>query len=108
MGYRNGAADVANTRNDPVPLHIRNAPTKLMKDLGYGKEYQYDHDAPDGFSGQDFLPGTLQGKVYYDPGPYGFEKDIRRRIDYWNGLRKKRKKRKSMAAVRMNAQGDRG
>ena len=92
IGYKNVATDVANTRNDPVPLHIRNAPTKLMKELGYGKEYKYDHDAPDGFSGQDFLPETLQGKVYYEPGPYGFEKDIKRRIDYWNDLRKKRKK----------------
>lgn len=92
VGYKNVATDVANTRNDPVPLHIRNAPTKLMKELGYGKEYQYDHDAPDGFSGQDFLPEALQGKVYYEPGPYGFEKDIKRRIDYWDGLRKKRKK----------------
>ena len=90
--YAAALADVADTRNDPVPLHIRNAPTKLMKELGYGKEYQYDHDAPDGFSGQDFLPDKLQGKVYYEPGPYGFEKDIQRRIDYWNRLRQERRK----------------
>jgi putative ATPase len=90
LAYGNAESDVANTRNDPVPLHIRNAPTKLMKQMGYGKDYQYDHDAPDGFSGQDFLPESLQGKVYYEPGPFGFEKDIRRRIDYWNDLRKKR------------------
>ncbi len=91
VGYNSVRADVENTRNDPVPLHIRNAPTKLMKELGYGKDYQYDHDAPDGFSGQDFLPESLQGKVYYEPGPYGFEKDVRRRIDYWDGLRAKRR-----------------
>ncbi len=92
-GYHAVVADVGNTRNDPVPLHIRNAPTKLMKGLGYGKGYQYDHDAPDGFSGQDFLPESLQGRVYYEPGPFGFEKDVKRRIDYWNGLRQQRKKK---------------
>jgi putative ATPase len=88
-----GAArrDVAETRNDPVPLHIRNAPTKLMKQLGYGKDYQYDHDAPDGFSGQDFLPGELRGHAYYEPGPFGFEKDIKRRMDYWDRLRAERR-----------------
>jgi ATPase related to the helicase subunit of the Holliday junction resolvase len=90
--YLAARADVESTRNDPVPLHIRNAPTKLMKNLGYGKGYQYDHDAPDSFSGQDFLPESLQGKIYYEPGPYGFEKDIKRRIDYWNELRRERKR----------------
>ncbi len=83
--------DVQETRNDPVPLHIRNAPTKLMKELGYGKEYQYDHDAKDGFSGQSFLPDSLQGKTYYEPGPYGFEKDIKKRLEYWDRLRQERR-----------------
>ena len=92
VGYAAARAEVEETRNDPVPLHIRNAPTKLMKELGYGREYQYDHDAPDGFSGQDFLPEALQGKKFYDPGPFGFEKDIRRRIEYWDRLRAERKK----------------
>ncbi len=91
--YAAANADVANTRNDPVPLHIRNAPTKLMKGLGYGKGYQYDHDSKDSFSGADYLPETLQGKKYYAPGPFGFEKDIQRRIDYWDDLRNKRKKK---------------
>ncbi|MCC8116831.1 MAG: replication-associated recombination protein A, partial [Planctomycetes bacterium] len=50
--------------------------------------YQYDHDSRDGFSGQDFLPESLQGKKYYTPGPCGFEKDIQRRLDYWDDLRK--------------------
>ncbi|MCD8350994.1 MAG: replication-associated recombination protein A, partial [Planctomycetaceae bacterium] len=90
--YKSARDDVDQTRNDPVPIHIRNAPTTLMKQLGYGKEYQYDPDAPDGFSGQDYLPESLQGHTYYQPGPFGFEKDIQRRIDYWNGLRAKRKK----------------
>ncbi len=93
-GYAAAMADVKETRNEPVPMHIRNAPTKLMKGLGYGKGYQYDHDAKDGFSGQDFLPDSLQGKEYYEPGPYGFEKDVKRRIDYFNSLRQDRKKGK--------------
>ncbi|MDR0361771.1 MAG: replication-associated recombination protein A [Planctomycetota bacterium] len=89
--YAAAMKDVAETRNDPVPLHIRNASTKLMKQLGYGKEYQYDHDAPDGFSGQTFLPDELQGHKYYAPGPFGFEKDIRRRMDYWDRLCEERR-----------------
>ncbi len=92
--YSAAAADVQETRNDPVPLHIRNAPTKLMKELGYGKNYQYDHDAKDGISGQTFLPESLEGKIYYEPGPYGFEKDIKRRIDYWDTLRRQRREGK--------------
>lgn len=86
-------ADVEQTRNEPVPLHIRNAPTKLMKELDYGKGYQYDPDSKDGFSGQTYLPESLQGREYYDPGPYGFEKDIRRRIDYWKRLRQQRREK---------------
>jgi len=84
-------ADVAETRNEPVPLHIRNAPTRLMAELGYAKGYQYDHDAPDSFSGQCFLPPSLEGRAYYEPGPYGFEKDVRKRLEYWERLRQKRR-----------------
>ena len=84
--------DVAQTRNEPVPLHIRNAPTSLMKDLGYGNGYRYDHDAPDAFSGQSFLPDAIRDHEYYTPGPYGFEKDVQKRIDYFLRLRKKRQK----------------
>ncbi|MFH0910286.1 MAG: replication-associated recombination protein A [Planctomycetota bacterium] len=84
-------ADVEETRNDPVPLHIRNAPTRLMADLGYGKGYRYDQESPDAFSGQAFLPAALQGRAYYTPGPYGFEKEIRKRLDYWEKLRQERR-----------------
>lgn len=80
---------VLNTRNEPVPLHIRNAPTKLMKELDYGKNYQYDHNTENSFSGQDFLPESLSGTSFYEPGPYGFEKEIKKRMDYWSGLKKK-------------------
>jgi len=92
MAIKAAKRDVAETRNDPVPLHIRNAPTKLMSELGYNKGYQYDHDAEDGFSGQTFLPESLQGSVYYEPGIYGFEKDIQKRLDYFDRLRQKRRK----------------
>lgn len=72
------------------PMHILNAPTSMMKDLGYGKGYDYDHDAEDGFSGQDYFPDDLAREEYYKPVDRGFERDVRKRLDYWNGLRKKR------------------
>jgi putative ATPase len=84
-------SDVEKTRNDPVPKHIRNAPTKLMAELDYGKGYEYDHDAPDGYSGQSHLPESLQERVWYTPGAYGFERDIRKRMEYWERLRRERK-----------------
>ncbi|MEQ9173719.1 MAG: replication-associated recombination protein A [Alphaproteobacteria bacterium] len=69
------------------PAHILNAPTRLMKDLGYGKGYAYDHDAPQGFSGQDYFPEGLGRSTLYEPAERGFEREIRRRLDYWAGLR---------------------
>ncbi len=86
------AADavVQNTRNEPVPLHIRNAPTKLMAELGYHKGYQYDHDCPDSFSGQEYFPENLVGSEFYTPGKYGFEKEIGKRLEYWQRLKKRR------------------
>jgi putative ATPase len=82
---------VYETRNEPVPLHIRNAPTKLMKELNYGKDYQYDHASENAFSGQDFLPESIRNCVFYDPGKYGFEKEIKKRMDYWKALKEGRK-----------------
>lgn len=72
------------------PMHILNAPTRMMKDLGYGKGYAYDHDAPDGFSGQNFFPDGLPRQRFYDPPERGFERDLRKRIDYWDRLRARR------------------
>jgi putative ATPase len=72
------------------PKHILNAPTKLMKQEGYGDGYQYDHDAPDGFSGQDYFPEQMGRKTFYDPPERGFERDLRKRLEYWNKLRKDR------------------
>ncbi|OUR77436.1 AAA family ATPase [Alphaproteobacteria bacterium 46_93_T64] len=72
------------------PKHILNAPTDLMKNLGYGKNYSYDHDAEDGFSGQNFFPDDMSRQEYYKPVERGFERDIGKRLDYWDRLRKKR------------------
>jgi len=72
------------------PKHILNAPTNLMKDLGYGKGYAYDHDAADGFSGQNYFPDEMPREVYYQPVERGFERDIQRRLEYWANLRAKR------------------
>ena len=73
----------------PVPLHIRNAPTKLMKDLGYHAGYQYAHDAPEAFIPQEYLPDELRGTVFYEPGPFGFEKDVAKRMAWWAELRRR-------------------
>ena len=73
------------------PKHILNAPTKLMDEQGYGAGYNYDHDADDGFSGQNYFPEELGGRQqFYDPPERGFEREIRKRLAYWEGLRRKR------------------
>ncbi len=72
------------------PKHILNAPTKLMKEEGYGSGYAYDHDAPDAFSGQNYFPDAMGRPTFYDPPERGFEREVRKRIDYWNKLRKER------------------
>ncbi|NQZ14430.1 MAG: replication-associated recombination protein A [Alphaproteobacteria bacterium] len=72
------------------PAHILNAPTNLMKDLGYGVGYQYDHDAEDGFSGQNYFPEEMERQTYYKPVERGFEREIRKRLDYWQKLRDKK------------------
>src|SRR4051794_1333289 len=72
------------------PKHILNAPTRLMQQEGYGRGYEYDHDAPDAFSGQDYFPDALGRKTFYDPPERGFEREIRKRLDYWAKLRKER------------------
>ena len=74
----------------PPPKHILNAPTSLMEDQGYGDGYQYDHDAPDGFSGQNYFPDAMKRPQFYDPPERGFEREIKKRLAYWEGLRKKR------------------
>ena len=90
-GAFNAARDAARqTGSLPPPLHIRNAPTRLMKDIGYGAGYAYDHDAEDGFSGQNYFPDGMKRPVYYTPPERGFERDLQKRIDYFAKLRAKR------------------
>ena len=74
------------------PKHILNAPTKLMKDEDYGSGYRYDHDEPDAFSGQDYFPEKLGRQTFYDPPERGFERDIRKRLDFWAKLRAERER----------------
>ena len=71
------------TNTLPVPLHLRNAPTALMKSEGYGKNYQYDHDYPGAYAGQDFFPDGIEGKRFYYPKEFGFEKEIQKRLNWW-------------------------
>lgn len=73
----------------PAPKKIRNAPTQMMKDLGYGKGYMYDHDAENAFSGENFFPDELSRKKFYQPVERGFEREIRKRIEWWDKKRRK-------------------
>jgi putative ATPase len=72
----------------PVPLHIRNAPTKLMKELDYGKDYKYAHDYSEGYVPQEYLPDEIKGQVFYQPKDTGFEKTIKERLKYWHNKKK--------------------
>ena len=85
--YGKVQAVVRKTGSLPVPLHIRNAPTRLMKDLGYGKNYKYAHNYQDAFVPQDYLPDELHGRLLYTPTERGYEKLIKQRLDKWRSLR---------------------
>jgi len=74
------------------PMHILNAPTRLMRDLGYGKGYQYDHDTPEAFSGQNYFPDGMARETFYAPAERGFEREIKKRLDYWSRLRERKAK----------------
>jgi putative ATPase len=86
--YSTVQQDVEKTRNDPVPLHLRNPVTGLMRDVGYGKGYKYAHNFPGHFVEQQNLPDSLQGKKYYEPSDQGFEKEIEGRLRKWHGREK--------------------
>ncbi|MCC7177919.1 MAG: replication-associated recombination protein A [Acidobacteria bacterium] len=75
----------------PVPLHLRNAPTKLMKQLDYGKGYRYAHDEAEGVADMDCLPDNLKGRTFYSPTERGFEKEIKRRLDGWKEIKRRRR-----------------
>lgn len=76
------------------PKHILNAPTRMMQELGYGKDYAYDHDAPDAFSGQDYFPEDMARETFYRPVARGFEREIAKRLEYWDKLRRQRSEQK--------------
>ncbi len=87
----NQAVKVAHETDSLMPpKHILNAPTKLMAEVGYGKGYQYDPDTKDGFSGQEYFPDEIGHRTFYQPAERGFEREIKKRLDYWNSLRKKK------------------
>lgn len=88
--YKNAMAAAEKTGSEPPPKHILNAPTKLMAEQGYGKGYAYDHDAEDGFSGQNYFPESMKRGVYYNPVERGFERELKKRLDYFVRLRGKR------------------
>src|SRR5918997_35948 len=73
------------------PRTILNAPTKLMKEIGYGESYRYDHDEPDAFSGQDYWPDRMEPQAFYEPADRGFEREVRKRLDWWAKLRRERR-----------------
>ena len=77
---------------EPVPLHLRNAPTRLMKQLDYGKDYAYAHDEPDAIADMECLPPNLRGTAFYEPTDRGFEKEIKRRLDGWKEIKARRRK----------------
>jgi putative ATPase len=90
VAYKAARAAARDSGSQPPPLHIRNAPTRLMKDLGYGADYAYDHDAEDGFSGQDYFPEAMKRPVFYTPPERGFERELKKRIEYFAKLRARR------------------
>jgi putative ATPase len=89
--YARAAEDAHRDLAQPVPLHLRNAPTALMKALDYGKGYKYAHTEPDAIADMSCLPPALEGRTYYEPTERGFEKEIKRRLDGWAEIKKKRR-----------------
>ena len=90
VAFKSAQRAARSTGSEPPPKHILNAPTRLMKDQGYGKGYAYDHDAEDGFSGQDYFPDGMERASFFQPVERGYERDLRRRLDYFTNLRAKR------------------
>ena len=89
--YTQAADDAQRDVAEPVPLHLRNAPTRLMKELKYGEGYRYAHDETEGVADMSCLPPALEGRRYYQPTSRGFEKEIKRRLEGWEEIKKKRR-----------------
>jgi len=92
VAYKSARALARSTGSEPPPKHILNAPTKLMSEQGYGSGYAYDHDAEDGFSGQNYFPDGVSRPNLYEPIERGFERDLQKRVQYFNNLRVKRQR----------------
>lgn len=92
VAYFKAKDDATKTSHLKAPLNVRNAPTKLMKDLGYNKGYRYSHDFANNYSYQNYLPEKMKATDYYTPSRFGFEKEIQKRIDWWNSLKKQQLK----------------
>lgn len=90
LAYKAARMDAREYGSLVPPKHILNAPTTLMKKMGYGESYLYDHDEPDAFSGQDYFPEKMGRQKYYEPNARGFERDVQKRLSYWDRLRKER------------------
>lgn len=90
VAYKSAMNSAKSTGSEPPPKHILNAATSMMKDQGYGAGYAYDHDAEDGFSGQNYFPDEMERPIYYAPVDRGFERDLKKRVAYFQGLRTKR------------------
>ncbi len=90
MAYKMARAEARRSGSEPPPKHILNAPTKLMEKQGYGAGYAYDHDAEDGFSGQNYFPETMKRPVLYSPVERGFERELKKRVEWFAKLREKR------------------
>jgi len=91
VAYKAAMREAKTTGSEPPPKHILNAPTKLMKEQGYGEDYAYDHDAEDGFSGQNYFPDSVKRPHFYQPVERGFERELKKRMDYFTKLRARRK-----------------
>jgi len=87
MAYKAAGSRAKETGSLSPPMHILNAPTKMMKDLGYGRNYAYDHDTEHGFSGQNYFPEDLPREEFYRPFERGYEREVKKRLDYWSRLR---------------------
>ncbi len=94
VAYKQAMKAAKQTGSAPPPMHILNAPTKLMKTQGYGAGYEYDHDAPDAVSGQNYFPDGMRRGVYYAPPERGFERELRKRLDFFDRKRRERRERK--------------
>ena len=92
IAFKQAKKDVESSPFEPVPLHLRNPSTKLMKDIGYGKDYTYAHDYEDSTTAMETFPEKFKGRKYYVPGHLGLEKDIKKRIEWWESVKVKQKK----------------